>query len=321
MHQRNAVLLRVSCLAMLIVCLVGPVRVWSEITERGMIETGASWWFWPLVLFCVCVLLGMASVLGGVGGGVLYVTLVSAFFPFHIDFVRTAGLFVALTGALISGPGLLHRGLAGLRLALPPALIASVGSVLGAFLGLRMPVSVVQSGLGGTVFLLVVLLLVVKHEERPLVKIGDRIGSVLGMCGTCREGAAMERVAWQTHRSLTGLILFFPAGLIAGMFGLETGWANISIFNLVMGVPFNIAVGTGKFLLSFSHASAAWIYVNQGAVLPLIIAPSVVGMVIGSFAGVRMLSVTNGKTFRRAVLILLLVGGMKVFLKGLGVGE
>ena len=46
-------------------------------------------------------------------------------FPFNIDFVRGAGLLVALAGALAAGPGLLKRNLASLRLAFPVAIIAS----------------------------------------------------------------------------------------------------------------------------------------------------------------------------------------------------
>jgi len=57
------------------------------------------WWFWPVVLFFFCLVLGVLAVMAGVGGGVLYVPLVSGFFPFHIDFVRGIGLMVALAGA------------------------------------------------------------------------------------------------------------------------------------------------------------------------------------------------------------------------------
>ena len=82
-------------------------------------ESAHAWWFWPLILFFFCFILGVIAVLAGVGGGVLFVPLVSGFFPFHIDFVRGAGLMVALAGALAAGPGLLRRNLASLRLALP----------------------------------------------------------------------------------------------------------------------------------------------------------------------------------------------------------
>jgi len=56
---------------------------------------------WPLALFIVTFILGILAVLGGVGGGVLFVPIVGGFFPFNIDFVRGAGLLVAWQGRLL----------------------------------------------------------------------------------------------------------------------------------------------------------------------------------------------------------------------------
>ena len=109
---------------------------WATAEAVAVEVSQRPWWFWPLVLLVFCFILGIVAVLAGVGGGVLYVPLVSGFFPFHLDFVRGAGLLVALAGALAAGPGLLRRNLANLRLALPVALIASVFAIVGAFLGL-----------------------------------------------------------------------------------------------------------------------------------------------------------------------------------------
>lgn len=64
-----------------------------------------AWWFWPLILFVLSFVLGVFAVLAGVGGGVLYVPIVSGFLPFHLDFVRGAGLIVALAGAPSQGYG------------------------------------------------------------------------------------------------------------------------------------------------------------------------------------------------------------------------
>ncbi len=79
--------------------------------------------------------MGIVAVLGGVGGGVLFVPIISGFFPFHIDFVRGTGLLVALCGALAAGPELLKSNLASLRLAMPMALIASTMAIVGAMVG------------------------------------------------------------------------------------------------------------------------------------------------------------------------------------------
>src|SRR5437016_13956805 len=66
------------------------------------------WWGWALALFFVCFILGIVAVPAGVGGGVLFVPIVGGFFPFHLDFVRGAGLMVALGSALAASPSLLR---------------------------------------------------------------------------------------------------------------------------------------------------------------------------------------------------------------------
>jgi uncharacterized membrane protein YfcA len=190
------------------------------------------WWVWPVVLFVFCFVLGIIAVLAGVGGGVLYVPLVSGFFPFHLDFVRGAGLLVALAGALAAGPGLLRRNLASLRLALPVAVIASSCAILGAFLGLALPTNIVQICLGGTIVGIAILLLVSKNVERPQVPKQDPIGAALGMHGSYVEYTG-ELVHWKTHRTLPGLLLFILIGVMAGMFGLGQGgpMSQSSIFS------------------------------------------------------------------------------------------
>ena len=56
------------------------------------------WWAWLTALFAVSFAIGIVAVLAGVGGGVLFVPIVGSFFPFHLDFVRGAGLLFALAG-------------------------------------------------------------------------------------------------------------------------------------------------------------------------------------------------------------------------------
>ncbi len=277
------------------------------------------WWFWPLVLLIFCFILGIIAVLAGVGGGVLYVPLVSGFFPFHLDFVRGTGLLVALAGALAAGPGLLRRNLADLRLALPVALIASACAIFGAFLGLALPSNVVQICLGATIIFIALLLTFSKNVERPEVKKQDFIGQALGMSGLYFEESTGENVEWKTHRTLLGLFLFIIIGVMAGMFGLGAGWANVPVLNLVMGAPLKIAVGTSKFLLSITDTSAAWVYLNKGCVIPLMAIPSIVGLMLGSFVGVRILAIAKPRIIRYMVIAVLFLAGVKALLKGLGI--
>ena len=313
--------LKFFCLSVTVmIALMNVCPVFADNATDIAIST-KPWWFWPLLLLVFCFILGIVAVMAGVGGGVLYVPLISGFFPFHIDFVRGVGLMVALAGALAAGPGLLRRNLANLRLALPVALIASSFAIIGALLGLylsKLNPNIIQTCLGFTIFGIAMLLLFSKNSEKPVVTDQDAISLALGFSGAYWDEGSKEVVDWKTHRTLPGLLLFIVIGLMAGMFGLGAGWANVPVLNLLMGAPMKVAVGTSKFLLSITDTSAAWIYLNKGCVIPLIAVPSIVGLMLGSLVGVRLLAVAKPKLIRIFVIAVLCFAGLKAIDKGLG---
>lgn len=290
----------------------------GEGTVSAMPQDGSPWWYWPVILLVVTFIMGVIAVLGGVGGGVLFVPIISGFFPFHLDFVRGAGLLVALAGALAAGPGLLRSGLASLRLAIPVALIASSCAIVGAMVGLALPTNLVQIFLGVTILGICVLMLTAKKSTLPDVPESDKLSSILKIYGVYREESTGETINWKVHRTPLGLLLFVAIGVMAGMFGLGAGWANVPVLNLLMGAPLKISVATSKFLLSITDTSAAWIYMNQGCVIPMIVVPSLVGIMLGSFVGVRVLKVVKPTFIRWMVIVILAFAGLKALTKGLG---
>ena len=278
-----------------------------------------AWWVWPLALLVVCFALGIVAVPAGVGGGVLFVPIVGGFFPFHLDFIRGAGLLVALASALAAGPSLLRGGLADLRLALPLALLASASSIVGALVGLALPASVVQIALGITILAIVALMASAKKSELPHVASPDRLGAALRIHGVFHDAAGSRDVHWRVHRTPLGLVLFTGIGVLAGMFGMGAGWANVPVLNLVMGAPLKVSAGTSSFILSLVDSSAAWVYLNKGAVLAVVAVPSVIGMMLGARIGARLLTVLKASIVRKLVLTLLLFAGVRALLKGLGI--
>ncbi|MFH0774926.1 MAG: sulfite exporter TauE/SafE family protein [bacterium] len=276
------------------------------------------WWIWPILLFIVSFFIGIVAVLAGVGGGVLFVPIVSGFFPFHLDFVRCAGLLVALSGALAAGPELLKKGLADLRLAMPAALIASIASIIGAMIGLALPDNIIQIALGVAILSIVAVMIGAKKSEFPEVKEPDALSSALAITGVYHEQTEKRDVKWQIHRTPLGFFMFIFVGMLAGMFGLGAGWANVPVLNLIMGAPLKVSVATSKFLLSITDTSAAWVYINQGALFPMVVIPSVIGVMLGSFIGAKLLSKTKPKAVRYLVIGLLIFTGLRAVAKGFG---
>ena len=276
------------------------------------------WWAWVLALFVVTFMLGIVAVVAGVGGGVLFVPIVSGLFPFHLDFVRGTGLLIALAGALAAGPTLLRGGMANLQLAMPPALTASAAAVVGAMLGLILPDSVIQLALGTMILGVVGLMAIARKSDNPAVAKADALSVALRMHGVYHDPFSGRDIQWKVHRTPQGLALFGFIGVLGGMFGIGAGWANVPALNLVMGVPLKVSIGTSSVILSIANSAAAWVYLNHGAMLAIIAVPSILGMMLGSTIGVGLLSRTNVAVIRKVVIVLLLLAGVRALLKGLG---
>lgn len=324
MGNRYVKVLSLVIVVLAVLIAAGTVIASTEPSSAAPIVDGAAgsempWWGWPLILFVVTFLLGIVAVLGGVGGGVLFVPIIGGFFPFHIDFVRGAGLLVALAGALAAGPGLLKKGMADLRLAVPVAVIASSCAIVGAMIGLALPANVVNIALGGTILGIVAIMLMAKKSEFPDVKQADNLSTALRISGIYHEVSTGQDINWKIHRTPQGLATFIIIGVMAGMFGLGAGWANVPVLNLMMGAPLKVSVATSKFLLSITDTSAAWIYVNNGAVLPMMVVPSIIGIMLGSIVGVRILAKTKPAAIRYIVISMLLFAGSRALLKGLAI--
>ena len=306
------------CLTVAMILFCGALPILAETSDVSPPSQWA-WWIWLIILFAFTFALGIIAVVAGVGGGVLFVPIVSSFFPFHLDLVRGVGLMVALSGALSAGPGLLRMGLANLRLALPMALIGSICSIFGAVVGLALPTHIVQTALGVAIILIVAIMVSAKKSEYPEVLKQDPLARALRIYGVYHEASQACDIQWQIHRTPVGLALFIGIGFLAGMFGLGAGWANVPVFNLVLGAPLKLSVATSVFVLSINDTAAAWVYLSRGAVLPLIAVPSIAGMMLGTRIGVLVFAKAKTKSVKWLVTGILFIAGLRALLQGLGI--
>jgi len=297
----------------------GPAADNSPAGSDGETRSRLPWWAWSLILFVFTLVLGVIAVLGGVGGGVLFVPIVGTFFPFHMDFVRGTSLLVALAGSLSAGSGLLRKNLTSVRLVFPVAIPTALAALAGAMVGLAVPQDLVRIALGIAIMGIAGVMLLARKSEYPEVAEQDRLGEALRIAGIYFEPSQSKAIEWKTHRTGVGIVLFIGVGFMAGMFGLGAGWANVPVFNLVMGAPLKIAAGASGLLISIADSAAAWTYLNKGAVIPLITVPSVAGMILGAKIGGRMLSSARPAMVRRMVISLMVFAGLSSLLKGLGV--
>ncbi len=228
---------------------------------------------------------------------------------------------IALGSSLAAAPNLLKKNVASLKLALPAALIASGFSIVGALSGLRLSQvnpAYIQISLGILIIIIVLIMLFSSNTLYPEVKSGNFLTQALQLNGVFYEPTLNRQLSWSVHRTGKGLMAFSLIGFLAGMFGLGAGWANVPVFNLIMGAPLKISVATSSFSLSITDTTAIWIYFNQGALLPIIVIPSLAGVMIGGKIGGHLLPKVNPTLIRKIVIAVLLLAALRSLLKGMG---
>lgn len=279
--------------------------------------------FWVIFLFLFTFAIGILAPLAGVGGGVVFVPLITAFSPFNIDYIRGVGIIVALTSALSSVPTTMNRGLASLKIVVPLAIVANVTAILGSSFGIFVS-NVFPEGkyyivlaLGILLFIVLAVMTFSQRVEFPEVRKVDAISKRLGLRGSWYEPSLDEEVEYASTNFHVALPLFGIIGFMAGMFGLGAGWASVPILNLIMGLPIRVAVSTSMLLISINASAAAWVYIAKGAVLSILVVPSILGMTLGSRISALLVLRVRPRTIRIAVMGIILIAGVLNVYKGL----
>jgi len=146
----------------------------------------------------------------------------------------------------------------------------------------------------------------------------DALGAFLRLEGEFHDTAAGGTVDWRTHRTLLGLAAFAGIGFIGGVFGLGAGFANVPALNLLMAAPLKVAVGSSGLLISVINSSAVWVYLQRGALLPLVVVPAILGVMLGSRIGARLLGTLPAARVRQLVIVVMLLAGARSLWRGLG---
>ena len=86
-----------------------------------------------------------------------------------------------------------------------------------------------------------------------------------------------------------------------------------------MGLPPKVSTTTSNLIIGVTALAGASVYLAAGLVDPSLAAPVIVGIIIGAFIGTRVLVRLTNQTVRLFFLVILLILGVEMILRGLGV--
>lgn len=102
----------------------------------------------------------------------------------------------------------------------------------------------------------------------------------------------------------------FVAGNVSTLLGLGGGFIKVPVLAAWCGVPLRAAAATSAFMIGVTATSGAVVYYGHGALIPEIAAAAVLGVQLGSTAGMRVSARVDSRWLEALLAVVLFGTGM-----------
>lgn len=236
------------------------------------------------------VLAGFLGSLTGLGGGVVIVPMLTLVFGVDIRYAIGAALVSVIATSSGAAAAYVKEGYSNIRVGMFLEIATTVGALAGAVVAAHLHVSVIAIIFG--VALIYSAYTTVRQNPHPVEDLGpDRIATWLRMDSTYPTASGLE--SYHVRGVPLGFALMFLAGVISGLLGIGSGAIKVLAMDKAMKLPFKVSTTTSNFMIGVTAAASAGIYLSRGYIDPGLAMPVMLGVLLGSLAGARLLAVAK----------------------------
>jgi uncharacterized membrane protein YfcA len=239
-------------------------------------------------------LAGLLGSLTGLGGGVVLVPMLVLLFKVDIHYAIGASIISVIATSSGSAAAYVREGFSNMRIGMFLEIATTLGAIGGAWLATRTPTRGIAI-VFGVVLLYSVYISFQKHDGEmvPPNKWSDR----LKMNGAFPSlGGEMQK--YSVKNISGGFATMAGAGVLSGLLGMGAGAVKVLAMDHVMRIPFKVSTTTSNFMIGVTAAASAGIYFRRGYIDPSLAAPVMIGVLVGSLIGARLLVKSNVKSLR-----------------------
>jgi uncharacterized membrane protein YfcA len=279
-----------------------------------------------VLMFLFSVIAGIVGALVGVGGGILVVPALTLLFGIPIQYAIGASIVSVIATSSGSASAYVRDRITNLRI----GMFLEIGSTVGAVIGAVSSIALVRSGYTWVVFLTFGILLFfsayssanrIRKERKKGSEIinlkPNKVSDALNLRGEYYDKAAKKNIAYVADKVFAGFGVMVVAGLLSALLGVGGGVLKVVGMDSFMKLPFKVSTTTSNFMIGVTAAASTGIYYVAGFVNPFIAAPVAIGIVIGAFAGTKILVRTKPGALRWVFVVVLIVIALEMVRQGL----
>jgi uncharacterized protein len=240
-------------------------------------------------------LAGFLGALTGLGGGVVIVPLLVLAFGVDIHYAIGASLVSVIATSSGAAAAYVREGYSNVR----AGMFLEIATTLGALSGAMFATLVPPSGLAivfGCVLLYSAYLSHRRPDEPTAEAAPDPWAMTLRLDSTYPTTAGPQ--AYRVQHVPLGFGLMYGAGVLSGLLGIGSGAVKVLAMDQAMRLPFKVSTTTSNFMIGVTAAASAGVYLHRGYIDPALAMPVVLGVLIGSMQGARVLASAKTRGLR-----------------------
>jgi uncharacterized protein len=257
---------------------------------------------------------GLLGALTGLGGGVVIVPLLVLVFDVDLRYAIGASLVAVIATSSGSAAAYVREGYSNIRIGMLLEIATTTGALTGAMAAARVPVGALS-----IVFGCVLLFSAYFSGSRkpgswrtlPPDPLAVRLR--LDSSFPTPEGPG----AYHVQRVPAAFGLMYIAGVLSGLLGIGSGAVKVLALDQAMGLPFKVSTTTSNFMIGVTAAASAGIYLRRGYIDPGLAMPVVLGVLLGSIAGTRLLTVARSEWLRRMFMWVIVFVAFEMIYNGM----
>jgi uncharacterized membrane protein YfcA len=257
---------------------------------------------------------GFLGSLTGLGGGMVIIPLLTLLLGVDLRYAIGASLVSVIATSSGAAAAYVKEGFTNTRVGMFLEIATATGALAGAFLAARVPTATLAV-LFGLVLLVSAYLASRPRTERAGSDRPDPLAQRLRMDATYPTPGGPR--PYHVHGVPLGSGLMFVAGLLSGLLGVGSGALKVLAMDQVMRLPFKVSTTTSNFMIGVTAAASAGIYLARGYIDPALAMPVMLGVLIGSLLGARVLVVADVRVLRGVFSVVVVALAVQMIYKGL----
>jgi hypothetical protein len=189
-----------------------------------------------------------------------------------------------------------------------------MGALAGAFLATRIPTAAIAVVFG----VVLTYSAWTAWRTRPrdsTAQTPDPLATKLKLNGSFPDAGGIRH--YFVYRVPLGFSLMFGAGTLSGLLGIGSGAVKVLAMDQAMKIPFKVSTTTSNFMIGVTAAASAGVYLRRGYIDPGLAMPVMLGVLMGSLVGARLLTRAKTGLLRMVFSIIIFALAIEMIFRGL----